>query len=363
MRSVVLVVAVWLTGCQLIINHNDFAPMADASSDTPDSSLDGPPLPPSTVRSPAPNGVVVAAATVAADATTADLWLIATHLNEGATFRRYQLDFPQVFSATDVPRCVCSTHGGGFLACQISAQTPTSAIVEVWTPADPATAQGFGVVCVGDPVSAVPEIAISPVDTSYTLASLRMTTDGDVVAEDGDWIGVPDESQAGMGLWSLPLTNGISSPRCTCSWTGTAFDVCKLNSLPAPTGIDLATTHLPVEASAADVVCADTTAATDRRVVSPRAGGVTIASASIRQGQLRQDGVWITNVVGTVTRTLTFAPDLFSAPPRCTCASLTDAFLSCIVTTAPSETSVTIDSHQFNGVSTASDVAVICVGE
>ena len=365
-RLLVITTSIVLAGCQLIINHNEFSSSPDGTP-SPDASPDAP-LVPSTVTSSSTTGVVVAAAQFDFTGNTADTWLTGTKLpngtGPGTMTRPFQLSFPGIFDDSDAPSCVCSTYGGGFHACQISAQTTSTLTIDIWSNfgSIDTDVEGLGVMCVGKAPSDVGSIAIAPPSTSYRLASARVAANGDVSGEDGDWVGTTDTTSAAIGLLRLPLTE-LSAPRCICTWTGGPFDVCKFDDPPS-TQLAVATTHGPGDFVAADFACVDDDQHTDRRVTTPRSDGMKLTSATIRidGDRTREDGVWIADVDGTVDHTVTFANRVFTEAPRCICSSLTDQSLSCIATIGPDSASVKIDSHRFDGGSTASDVSLICMG-
>lgn len=374
------VMLVGLTGCQLIINHNEFSPQSDASADSPP---DSPPdtLPPGSdqVRSPSSAGAVIVSARIQrSGGVVADgNWVTAGTPIPNGDAVEYPLSYPGVFA--DIPSCICTSLDDNFHGCRMQDMSKDSGRVDVWSNIDPN--RDVNILCVGPPVVPAPGLVVGPTSTTRLLASIRIEVSEDSPAllrfEDGDWIGSVEESKAAMGLWEL-VPNAVfdAPPRCACTWTGSRFDTCKLEHPPNNAdGVPVSTPHVvagppTITAIGADVLCL-APAKTDRgtrSVISSRPTGVTLATATVRANNtvLRQDGAWLdeASLAGDPTHSLAWKSGVFreGSVPKCLCSAATGSSASCRVGSAPNISGLNLEVDDLSG-GINSNYTIFCIGE
>ena len=266
---------------------------------------------PESVRTTAPDDVVVGAARIRDGVLT----------QHGALFNgltplagRYELALPPgVIPNTGAPTCTCTTETGAVL-CDIGSSFQEVRVTET----------DVDVICFGrtQQMMEVAEHLVVTRDLSaITVASARVAADG-TVSSDGDWVRSATPTGLAFDLALEPVF--AAPPICTCTWTGDLDDECVLG--------DVSTTVLQVANTSAggvgvDIQCVGPSAdgAPDEAVISPADGGTVIASGSIQSDNAIswQDGDWMALVTGADgDHTIRYRAGTFAGTPRCTCTSI-----------------------------------------
>ncbi len=321
MRRVLVLVA--LTGCQIVINHNQFEPASDATIE-PDVAPDTGPSR-GAVRTIAITPMIIGGASVGFT-TELEPFLVS---QDGRWIESISSTAPSAFalSLADVfasePRCFCEAIGGDEIDCSLDA-APTRTVVRfgLWNRSN--TPQQVQVLCIGEAKSGEAGELQWTGDGQALLAGARFDTQFQVSpANDQDgapvspWIGGNETIHDGFSP-AIFRTPFLDVPTCDFSaigrggLTSRGFAVSTRRYLAPFISIRGIVETLGIEAICLGGV------GPGSGVVSPSPAGAKLVTATLDiDGTVAsQDGNWITTVSGEF---LSFVPATFSGPPRCTC--------------------------------------------
>jgi hypothetical protein len=363
-----LLVLVLLSGCQLIISHDDFGAASDA--ELPSDTQSDAPLA-NAVTTPATVPMVIAGVQIGFTSSTQPTILaqdgnwVEQVVPEGDYVAKLVL--ADVFASA--PRCFCEAFGGGNIDCSLTKATTTSAVsVGVWRQSQ----SELGVLCVGEAkTGSAGELQFAGQGLGL-LASARFDSQAHALAQDGSWIGGTTTLSNGNPGATF-ITPFVELPACDYNAVAQDLITSKGHFLPTKevTSPFLSPGDGSVSASSIMAICLGGIGGSGSAVVSPSNTGARFATATIgADGQIESsDGDWLTSTSPLPPppddERLTIKTGTFSGPPRCTCTLESPNFFEgdlCGIHAEPTTNQLMIRRYNIeNGAARARRAHVACL--
>lgn len=364
-----------LSGCQLIINHNEFAPASDASGDAPsDASSDAPPpVFESDVASTIGDRALVVISTTITWPTSATPVHAGAHAGFGTNLgfnAKNNVTFgfePGIIA--DSAQCVCKSRGTGAddHECTIAYQRMTDAQFIVWSTDSTPPDYDVDIVCVAETTgTAGTVVTVEPL----LLAGARIDPGVSIQAQSGTWLGAIGGTGDAAFVDIAP--GGFEeAPQCLSTSMPSGNHNGRIATV-SPTRIT--GSHWGEEPSAVSVFCSGPSPAASTVTPAPLVvGSVTLPNASSDF-----TGSWLTFPFAAVAGVFELVPDPsstphFAAEPFCACSPIVGEnppdtrHLACQFAATPTTSSIRVrmfDAANGQTVNPTGDLGlqVICLG-